>query len=173
MCDRPGPVGVISATDQFDDQTLGLANEMVLDFESDNLFAGEIKLMKKTLAMRAHKDEYLDLYDASIVLLGENEEKLASDGFLLKYDGKGDGDWHGPQGTDYLAIISGSLQKWSARFVLTGEAYKILKSYGVVNRYFLNLYEIEPPVVKAIKEGKLQKGELIAMGIVLGCSLTK
>lgn len=167
------PVGVITASDKLGEEDVGWAQEIVLQKNNENSFVGEVKLLNRTFAMIIYKDELIDLYEASSVLLDDKGNKLVTDGFLLKYSGKGDGDWHGPVGTEFLSLIYNSLGPLPARFVITWDAYKILNKYGVTRRFVINPYEFEGPLSEAIRDGHIKKGEIVAMGIALGCSLRK
>lgn len=169
------PVGFLKATNKEDENSMFENKRLVLKLSSEGSLEGEVKSENgMTILAMAYKDEFVDVYDLSLMLLGKDEERMTSDRMLLKYDGvaKGDG-WDGEEGTDKLSIISGGLEPLPARIVLTYNAFTTLKEFGAQSRVMTNVYSLMEPMKKAIAAKKMKKGEVIGIGTLIICNRTK
>lgn len=164
------PVGALKATTNATDLDSSLAGEIKLvDVTTEENGEGRVEfksatgqVVELTLAAVSYPENNM----AEILMFTSVDQKIDSFGSILLKQNK--------TKNEYLLLKANSMEEQFVNVKLIGSALKKLKKYGVTN-YDLsndnlaNFYE--KIVSKAISNGDLKKGEIIATIIPKGCNI--
>jgi hypothetical protein len=107
-------------------------------------------------------------YTGAVSVNGVKENYLVT--VLKKSKRKGGIDHIGPEGAQqYRFLADGSLTELSWVSILTGSAFKVLKTYGLTRSRNVEYTNIKEAADKAVEANQLKKGQVIGIGLAYGC----
>jgi hypothetical protein len=168
------PAGILRASDFLKEQGSLATRGELLEISLANS-SGSAKLHGGSISytVAVNKDPALNLYGVDAIL-DKSGGHLAGDRFLLKYSRISQNTpWDiGKPGDAIFEIVTDSLRTQTMRFILSNEAFEILKSYGVSTHVLLDYGTIMPAIESAVADKKMQKDDEIAAGLTYACFLT-
>ncbi len=153
------------------DRMIGNQSTLRIKLEPEDSAEGQTMLGDLNILGLISRDEYMKLYGLSLLATKNDASQVLRFSILLKYDGPSkENGFEGPKGTDKYIILAGSgLDQAMGIALLTSEAFKILRPYGITTVRLWNTSQELEAITKAVDEKKLKRGQPIGMNIPFVC----